>query len=94
MDQFFDNLDELIREERIEVELCCDNIKNYQIYQGTTICSKCKNTITNIQENPEWRYYGACDTKSCDPTRCGMPINKLLPESSIGTSISFKKNNR
>jgi len=94
MDQFFDNLDELIREDRIEEDICCDNIKNHQIYQGTTICSKCKNTITNIQENPEWRYYGACDTKSSDPTRCGMPINKLLPESSIGTSISFKKNNQ
>jgi len=94
MDQFFDNLDELTSEKRIEEDICCDNIKNHQIYQGLTICSKCKNTVTNIQENPEWRYYGSSDSKSSDPTRCGMPVNKLLPESSIGTSISYRKNNQ
>jgi transcription initiation factor TFIIB len=35
----------------------------------------------------EWRYYGADDTNSADPTRCGMPINPLLKESSFGCKI-------
>ena len=28
--------------------------------------------------SPEWRYYGADDKNSNDPTRCGNPINPLL----------------
>lgn len=35
----------------------------------------------------EWRYYGADDTNASDPTRCGMPINPLLIESSFGCKV-------
>ena len=35
-----------------------------------------------LDHTPEWRYYGADDNQSSDPTRCGMPINPLLEESS------------
>jgi len=35
----------------------------------------------------EWRYYGADDNKTSDPTRCGMPINPLLAESSFGCKV-------
>lgn len=35
----------------------------------------------------EWRYYGADDTNASDPTRCGMPINPLLMESSFGCKV-------
>jgi transcription initiation factor TFIIB len=38
----------------------------------------------------EWRFYGAEDSKSVDPTRCGMPANALMPESSLGSMISNK----
>lgn len=41
----------------------------------------------NILNTPEWRYYGINDTKSSDPTRCGMAINPLLPEASVGSTI-------
>ena len=34
--------------------------------------------------------YGASDTKNSNPTRCGMPINELLPQASSGTSISYR----
>ena len=40
----------------------------------------------------EWRYYGADDTQSSDPTRCGMPINPLLKESSHGCKIMCSRN--
>ena len=33
-----------------------------------------------LDQSAEWRYYGADDSSSSDPTRCGMPINSLLPE--------------
>jgi transcription initiation factor TFIIB len=35
----------------------------------------------------EWRFYGADDSNSVDPTRCGMPVNPLLKESSFGCKI-------
>jgi len=35
----------------------------------------------------EWRYYGAEDNGNSDPTRCGMPINPLLKESSFGCKV-------
>ena len=50
--------------------------------------------VTNIIEGAEWRFYGASDSKSSDPTRCGMPVNQLLPESSVGTSISYRGGNK
>jgi transcription initiation factor TFIIB len=37
--------------------------------------------------SPEWRFYGADDKNSVDPTRCGNPINPLLKESSFGCQI-------
>ena len=36
-----------------------------------------------LDQSPEWRYYGADDNQNSDPTRCGMPINPLLEESSF-----------
>ena len=40
----------------------------------------------------EWRYYGADDNQSNDPTRCGMPINYLLPTSSYGCKVICSSN--
>ena len=40
-----------------------------------------------LDHSPEWRYYGADDNQNSDPTRCGMPINPLLEESSFGCKV-------
>jgi transcription initiation factor TFIIB len=40
-----------------------------------------------VDHSAEWRYYGAEDNQTNDPTRCGMPINPLLQESSFGCRI-------
>ena len=40
-----------------------------------------------IDSSAEWRFYGADDNQSSDPTRCGMPINPLLKESSYGCKV-------
>ncbi len=55
--------------------LTCDNKSCGIIYKD------------ELDENPEWRYYGADDSSSVDPTRCGMPINPLLKESSYGCKV-------
>ncbi len=41
----------------------------------------------NLDQSAEWRYYGADDNHQTDPTRCGMPINPLLKESSYGCKV-------
>ena len=40
-----------------------------------------------IDYGAEWRFYGADDTTGPDPSRCGMPVNNLLKESSFGCKI-------
>ena len=55
--------------------LVCTNTKCGIIYKDT------------LDESAEWRYYGADDNNMRDPTRCGMPINPLLKESSYGCKV-------
>ena len=55
--------------------LVCTNAKCGIIYKDS------------LDESAEWRYYGADDNNMRDPTRCGMPINPLLKESSYGCKV-------
>ena len=57
---------------------------NYLTCSNTKCGVMCKD---NLDFNPEWRYYGADDNNSSDPTRCGMPINPLLKQSSFGCKV-------
>ncbi len=41
-----------------------------------------------LDDSAEWRYYGADDNHNGDPTRCGMPINPWLKESSYGCKLN------
>lgn len=99
-DKHFDFIDSLESESTKDKEIkdgkCCECKENYQIEQGMIKCKVCLNIISNIVENPEWRYYGVGggESKSSDPTRCGMPVNTLLPESSVGSSISYNSNTK
>ena len=60
----------------------------------------CSNTKCGIMYkdrldfNAEWRYYGADDNNSSDPTRCGLPVNPLLQQSSFGCKVmcTFRSN--
>ena len=71
----------------------CPNCKsNKNIFSdhsnGYKLCTNCGLIISDILQNDaEWRWYGAHDSKGLDPTRCGIPINPLLPKSSMGTYI-------
>lgn len=58
--------------------------------EGFNCCSNtsCGNIDKEVLDfGAEWRFYGADDTNSVDPTRCGMPVNPLLKESSFGCKI-------
>ena len=68
---------------------CCNS--SLQITdEGFSACSNkmCGIVYTdNIDHTAEWRFYGAEDSHSDDPTRCGMPTNELMAESSIGCKV-------
>ena len=55
--------------------LCCTNTKCGIMYKDI------------IDQGAEWRFYGADDNQLGDPSRCGMPINPLLKESSYGCKV-------
>jgi transcription initiation factor TFIIB len=58
---------------------------------GNYICKGCGTLMERfIDSSAEWRFYGHEDNKTSDPTRCGLPTNVLLPESSLGTIIGMK----
>ena len=72
-------------------EICerCDSIVAFS-EEGFQTCTnnKCGIIYKDLLEmGPEWRYYGADDNNNSDPTRCGMPINPLLRESSYGCKV-------
>jgi transcription initiation factor TFIIB len=71
----------------------CNIQTNFKIEDGYKWCSDCgENNGIFIDTTPEWRFYGSEDSKSSDPTRCGMPVNNLLSNMSCGTMISSKGN--
>jgi transcription initiation factor TFIIB len=60
---------------------------------GNYICRRCNTLVERFMDmQAEWRYYGCEDSKTNDPTRCGMPVNDLLPNSSLGSIISNQTN--
>jgi transcription initiation factor TFIIB len=72
-------------------EMCerCETILAFS-EEGFLTCtnSKCGIIYKDIvDQSAEWRYYGADDNQNSDPTRCGMPINPLLEESSYGCKV-------
>jgi transcription initiation factor TFIIB len=89
----FNYLDSLNETQTVE-EKCCEKKENMTSENGVVICKQCSNTIYNICDNPEWRFYGNNTSKKTDQTRCGMPVNSLLPESSVGSSISYSSNSK
>ena len=58
--------------------------------EGFPVCSnrQCGLILTAVLDtSPEWRFYNGQGSAGGDPTRCGMPINPLLQESSFGCKV-------
>jgi len=65
----------------------CQNDSAIEATASEVICTRC-GTILDIplEWAAEYRWFSA-DSGGSDPSRCGFPINPLLPESSLGTVI-------
>jgi transcription initiation factor TFIIB len=77
--------------EREKCELCNNSLVLTD--EGFLACcnNKCGIIYKDIvDQSAEWRYYGADNNQADDPTRCGMPINPLLKESSFGCKVICK----
>lgn len=70
----------------------CDSqsLFNDQI-NANRVCANCGFINAKLfNSEAEWRYYGyADDNKHNDPTRCGLPVDELLPKSSLTTRIKY-----
>jgi len=55
------------------------------------ICRGCGTVLGKLHNtDPEWRYYGNADNnRKDDPSRCGLPIDNLLPKSSMNTKMKY-----
>tara|TARA_B100001758_G_scaffold43913_1_gene34943 strand:+ start:1855 stop:2904 length:1050 start_codon:yes stop_codon:yes gene_type:complete len=69
-------------------ELCNHETKITDLGFQTCMNPKCGVIFTDsLGLTAEWRYYGTDSNTNSDPTRCGMPINPLLKESSFGCKV-------
>ena len=74
--------------QREKCDLCNSPVSYTQQKLLTCTNTSCAVVYKDIlDETAEWRYYGADDNSMSDPTRCGMPINPLLKESSYGCKV-------
>ena len=80
-----------ILEEKIEGFSDIENFKcpfckesTLLVEDGSFVCTSCgKENGVIISDKQEWRSYA--DSYGGDTSRCGMPSNPLLPQSSLGT---------
>lgn len=78
-----------------EADLICEHCKSTNVIldEGNYTCRSCGTLFSRfIDSNAEWRFYGCDDSKANDPTRCGLPTNDLLPDSSLCSMIGFTSN--
>lgn len=85
--------DQAMMEQTIHEKETCDYCQHLLAYSDNNrlICTsnQCGAIYMNtIDHGAEWRYYGGED--GVDPTRCGLPTNPLLPESSFGCMFACK----
>ena len=85
----YDSIKNEFKEVNTDVKpLCICGSSDTSEIDSMNVCKNCNNIIDkNIDNTAEWRYYGSEDNRDGDPSRCGMPINNLLPKSSIGSVI-------
>ena len=78
-----------------EICISCKSNCDFKLEDGYKWCNLCgENNGIQIDTSAEWRYYGSEDSKSSDPTRCGMPANGLLYNMSCVTMISSRGNSQ
>jgi transcription initiation factor TFIIB len=77
-----------------DINLCayCTS-DSVSLIDGNYICSECNSVLDRFIDNhAEWRYYGANDNRTSDPSRCGLPTSELFTDSALGSVISSQAN--
>lgn len=75
-----------------ECDKCSSHDTFYETKSAIIICVNCGNVLDFFyDDNPEWRHY---DDDITNGGRCSIPINYLLPQSSLGTTIGGTGKNR
>ena len=80
----FNTLDQLNNNNITKTTTCCDLKENFIYENDVLLCKICYNNISNIIDTPDKIY--SSDNNSNKP-RYGMPVNDLLPKSSVGTTM-------
>ena len=82
-----DPLDIIEWKDEIRGQLCdlCDDNSAIETDGAEVICTRCGSVIdVPLEWGAEFRWYPS-DSTGSDPSRCGFPVNHLMPESSLGT---------
>ena len=77
-----------MNKQRDTCDQCGSSVRIMENGYVTCTNTKCAIIYKDVLDHTaEWRYYGSNDNNGSDPTRCGMPINPLLEQSSYGCKI-------
>ena len=70
-----------------EICLICNDSSEINTVGCETICLRCGSIVdVPLELGAEYRWFSS-DNGGVDPSRCGFPMNPLMPESSLGTMI-------
>lgn len=69
----------------------CGDASAVETAGSEVVCTRC-GTIVDIplELGAEYRWFSSESGSGPDPSRCGFPVNPLMPESSLGTMILSK----
>lgn len=70
-------------------ELCLNCNGSLMRNEGLFECEYCGKIVYTLDRSPEWSFYASDENRNDDPSRCGMPINPLLLESSFGCIMTL-----
>ena len=72
----------------------CNGVLMVDSAMSILICTNPKCAVVyrdRIDSSAEWRWYNSDDAHHSDPTRCGLPTNPLLYESSFGCGVAMRR---
>ena len=80
----------------VQINTCpvCDDDACFETVHSEVSCTRCGTRIDiQLDWGAEYRWFSTDNGGTADPSRCGFPVNPLMPESSLGTIISDKQYN-
>jgi len=88
---FFDDVSPIVVSGKTDSCPICEDDSAIEEDGADVVCTRCGTILdTPIEHGAEYRWFSAESGGGPDPSRCGFPINHLMPESSLGTMILSK----